>query len=383
MQTFDVAVIGGGVIGSSIALELAGEKLRVALFDRQQPGQESSWAAAGMLSPGPDASDEESLVPLSHESFKLYPQFISSIESASGRPTYFARQGTLHAFFGPHAEAESEKMSAAYRRAGLPLELISVQDARRLEASLGTSARSAAWLPEEGVVDPRALMEALVAASRSRGVEIRADSPVTSIVRQGARCEGVVAGGKKVSAGCVVVAAGSFTGGIDWLARYAPTRPVRGQMVAMRGLSPGIRHVMRCEKGYVVPRKDGRIIAGSTLEDAGFSKHVTPGGISKILEAALDLVHGLAHAEIIETWAGLRPGTQDNLPILGPTDIEGLFLATGHYRNGILLAPITARLLREWVLGKPVQLDTRIFSALRFAEAQSNRTGSKAASAVP
>ena len=382
MKTFDAAVVGGGVIGSSIAFELAGEKLRVALFDRQQPGQEASWAAAGMLSPGPDASDAEALVPLSRESFKLYPEFISSIESASGRSTSFARQGTLHAFFGPHAEAESEKMAAAYQGTGVPIELISVADARRLEASLGTSARMAAWLPEEGIVDPRLLMEALTAALQSRGVEIRADSPVTSIVREGKRCEGVVAGGKKVPAGCVIVAAGSFSAGIDWLSHYAPTRPVRGQMVAMRGLSPNIRHVMRCEKGYVVPRKDGRIIAGSTLEDAGFSKHVTPGGISKILEATLELVPGLAHAEIIETWAGLRPGTPDNLPILGPTDIEGLFLATGHYRNGILLAPITARLLREWVLGRPVQLDTRIFSGLRFAEAQSNHAGSKAASVI-
>jgi glycine oxidase len=179
------------------------------------------------------------------------------------------------------------------------------------------------------------------------------------------------------------VAAGSFSGGIDWLGRYAPTRPVRGQMLALRSAGVTLRRVVRSESGYLVPRNDGRIIAGSTLEEAGFSKHVTPGGLSKILEAALELVPALADAEIIETWAGLRPGTPDNLPILGPTDIEGLFLATGHFRNGILLAAVTARLLRDWVLGKTIRLETKAFSSLRFTENSTQHAAPKSASAIP
>jgi glycine oxidase len=382
VSVFDVAIVGGGVIGSSIAFELASEKLSVVLLDRQQPGHEASWAAAGMLSPGPDSADAPALTPLSIESFRLYPEFITSIEAASGRSTTFLRQGTLQVFPGPHAEAESEKMAAEYRKFGLQIEPISLDAARKLEEALGPAVRAAAWIPEEGVVDPRLLMDAVLAAARRHGVEIRTNCSATAIVQEGVQCKGVIAGGEKISAGSVVVAAGSFTGGIDWLARYAPTRPVRGQMLALRPKGPGIRRVVRSEAGYLVPRVDGRIIAGSTLEDVGFSKHVTPGGISKILEAALQLVPGLADAEIIETWAGLRPGTPDNLPVLGPTDIEGLFIATGHYRNGILLAPVTARLLHDWILGRPVKLDTKVFSPLRFSQNATQDAAPKRASAI-
>jgi len=381
VNAFDVAIIGGGVIGGSIAFELAGEKLRVVVLDRQQAGREASWAAAGMLSPGPDSPEALPLVPLARESFRLYPEFVAAMEGASGKSTMFVREGTLQIFPGPHGEIEREKMAAEYRRLGLPMEAISFEAARKIEESLGPGARVAAWLADEAVVDPRLLMESVLAAARSRGVEIRTHCPVTSMLVERDRCSGVVAGSQRISAKYVVVAAGCFSGGIDWLARYAPTRPMRGQMLALRAEGLRLRRVLRSEKGYLVPRRDGRIIAGSTLENAGFEKHVTPGGMQQILDGVLELVPGLACAEIVETWAGLRPGTPDSLPILGPTDIEGLLVATGHHRNGILLTPVTARLMRDWILRGAASIDAEVFSPLRFAAENSQHSSPRGASA--
>jgi len=380
---FDVAIVGGGVIGGSIAFELGAEKLKVLLLDRQQPGQEASWAAAGMLSPGPDSPDALPLVPFANESLHLYPDFVSRVEETSGRSTAFVSEGTLQIFSGPGGEAERQKMGAEYRRLDLAFEPLSLDDARKLEISLGPATQAAALLPNEAVLDPRLLTDAVIEAARNRGVEIRHNSPVTSVLHDGYRCDGLIAGGERIAAKFVVIAAGAYSGGIDWLARYAPTRPVRGQMLALRSTGLSLHRVVRSERGYLVPRRDGRIIAGSTLEDAGFDKHVTPLGIRKILDAALELVPGLADAEIIETWAGLRPGTPDNLPVLGPTDIEGLLVATGHYRNGILLAPVTAKLLRLWILTGRVPIETAAFSPLRFSAEKSHTTAARSASANP
>jgi glycine oxidase len=383
VSAFDVAIVGGGIIGGSIAFELAAERLKVVLLDRQQPGQGASWAAAGMLSPGPDSPESAPLVPLGKESLRLYPEFVSQVEDVSGRPQAFAREGALQIFAGPSGESERQKMATEYQRLGLGFELISLDEARRVEESLGPAARAAAWLRDEAVVDPRLLTVAVIEAARRRGVEIRHDCSVAAILHNGNRCDGVLAGGERFAARFVVVAAGAYSGGIERLARYAPTRPVRGQMLALRSRDLRLRRVVRSLKGYLVPRRDGRIIVGSTLEEAGFDNHVTPSGMRKILDAALELVPGLASAEVIETWAGLRPGTPDNLPILGPTDVEGLLIATGHYRNGILLTPVTAKLLRLWILTGRVPMDTAAFSPLRFSTEKSHTSAARGASAQP
>ena len=375
-KTFDVAIIGGGVIGASIALELAGQKLRVVVvLDRQQAGQEASWAAAGMLSPAPDSPRDLPLVPLGRESLKLYPEFVAKVEEASGQPTGYAREGTLEIFLAPAGEAERDRRVSECKGLGLAMEAVPLDAARELEQSMGPAARAAAWLPEEGTVEPRALTDSVLAAAHQRGVELRPDCAVTGLLRERDRCIGVVADGGKVGAGNVVMAAGCFSGAIagddGLLALYAPTRPVRGQMLALRCNGAGLRRVLRSERGYLVPRGDGRIVAGSTSEEAGFEKRVTPGGMRHVLDAALELFPGLAGAEIVETWSGLRPGTPDDLPILGPTDIEGLLIATGHYRNGILLAPVTAKLMREWIVDGRTSFDARAFSPLRFSSGRS------------
>ena len=366
MKSYDVAVIGGGIIGGSIALELARHNLRVVVLDRQAPGREASWAAAGMLAPVAETRESAAFMELAKASFALYPEFIAAVESESGQSAEFRRYGTLHLFFSTESELERDRMLAELRACGIPVETISIADARRHEPALNRDARAAIWLRDEAAVDPRLLTESIFAAGTKRGAEIRSGAAVTSLIREGARVRGVIAGGSKISAGSVIVAAGCFSGGIEGLDRYAPTSPVRGQMIALRGENIPHQCILRSHRGYTVPRGDGRVLAGSTLENAGFEKLVTPGGMQQILGAALELAPSAANAAIVETWAGLRPDTPDHLPLLGPTDVEGLLIATGHYRNGILLAPITAKVIREWIVNGSTAVPVAEFSPLRF-----------------
>jgi glycine oxidase len=386
VSSFDVAIIGGGLIGASIAFELSAEKLRVVILDSQQPGQEASWAAAGMLSPGPDSPEALPLVPLMKESLRIYPEFIAAVENLSGKSAEFTHEAALQIFLAPQGEWERDALFAEYCRLGLPIESLSLDAARHLEPSLGPNARAAAYLPNEATVNPRSLTAAVMAAIQRRGVEIRSGCAVSALLHENNRCAGVIAAGEKIAAKFVVVAAGCFSSGVapddDLLSQFVPTRPVRGQMIALRPKGLNLRHVLRSEHGYIVPRSDGRVVTGSTLENAGFDKHVTPGGLQQILRAAIDLAPTLAEAEVLETWAGLRPGTPDNLPILGPTGIDGLLIATGHYRNGILLAPVTAKLLRDWITTGKNSFNAEVFSPLRFASEKLPATAPKGISAL-
>jgi len=376
VQSFDVVVVGGGLIGGSIALELASRNVQVALIDAQQPGREASWAAAGMLSPGPDSPQALPLVPLAKESFRLYPDFVRAIENESGMSVAFALSGTLEIFSEPDGATCRDKLLAEYAALDLSAESISTDAARNLEPALNPESRAIAWLPNEATVDPRLLTAATLKGAKKRGVEILSNQPVSALLADASRCVGLVAGGQRISAKHVVLAAGSFCSRIGGsssgtsidVSRYAPTQPVRGQMLALRSPKVQIKKVLRSDHGYIVPRADGRIIAGSTLENIGFVKETTQEGLRKIFGAAVALAPELADAEIVETWAGLRPGTPDQLPIIGPTDIPGLLIATGHYRNGILLAPVTAKLICDWILEGKTNFNADKFSPLRFSE---------------
>lgn len=371
MKTYDVAIIGGGIIGVNIALELAREKTKVVVLDRRQPGREASWAAAGMLSPAPDSPRDVALVPLSLRSLQIYPEFVAAIEEESSKPTGYARTGALQIFCGRNGEGNRDAAVAEHCRLGLAAESIALETARQWEPSIAPSAAAALWTPDEATIEPRLLMDAVLAAARLQQVEIRSDCEVTGFLRLGGRCTGVMARGEHITAGAVVVAAGCFSAKIleagGFAASYAPTRPVRGQMLGLQSDGVRLRHVVRSHRAYLVPRRDGRIVAGSTLEEAGFKKQVTPGGIKHVLEGALELCPALSEAEVLETWSGLRPGTPDDLPIIGPTDMEGLLIATGHYRNGILLAPVTARLIRNCLTQQHTDFDSQAFSPQRFA----------------
>ena len=234
MAAFDVAVVGGGIIGGSIAFELARQKLRVVLLDRQQPGQEASWAAAGMLAPSPESPDAIPLVPLAKASLELYPEFVAEVEQTSGRKVGYRQDGTLHAFFAAEAVHQLGTLLAVHHGVGLPTEALRPEDAQRLEPALNSAAQAIALLPYEARVDNRALTDAVLAAAATCGVVIRAGTAVTSLALEKNRCLGVIAGEERIPAGHVVIAAGCYSSQIEWLERYAPTRPVRGQMVALR-----------------------------------------------------------------------------------------------------------------------------------------------------
>jgi glycine oxidase len=370
VKKYDVAIVGGGIIGATIALELARDKVTAVVLDRQQPGREASWAAAGMLSPAPDSPRDAPLVPLLRRSLQLYPEFVATIEEESGKPTGYARNGALQIFCGPNGEADRDAEIAEHRHLGLAAEPIALETAKEWEPSIGPSAAAALWLPDEATIEPRLLMDAVLNAARSHQVEIRSDCEVTGLLRVGGRCAGVMTH-ERIAAGNVVLAAGCYSGQIleasGFAGAYAPTRPVRGQMLCLRSNDVSLGRVVRSHRTYLVPRPDGRIVAGSTLEEAGFRKQVTPAGIKHILEGALELCPALGNAEVLETWSGLRPGTSDDLPIIGPTEIEGLLIATGHYRNGILLAPVTAKAIRNFLARSHTDIDSQAFSPLRFA----------------
>ena len=366
MKQFDVAVAGGGLIGGSIALELARTGLRVGLFDRREPGQEASWAGAGILSPAPESSAMIPLVPLGKASLASYPEFVGMVEEISGQNTGYRAKGTLQALFTGDAREELSTVIALHHGLGLKAEPISAADARALEPSLSEDLEAAVLRPEEASVDNRAMTRAVLEAARRSGVQFFPGNGAEAIWREGGQCVGLNLKNEKIEANWTVIAAGCFSAGIDGVARYAPVRPAKGQMVALRADDLKIERVLWSEKIYLVPRNDGRILAGATVEYTGFNKALTAGGMEKILAAAIELSPGLAAARIEEIWAGLRPDSPDHLPILGPTDIEGLLIATGHFRSGILLTPITARLVREWVTQKRVSVDWERFSPMRF-----------------
>ncbi len=376
MKTFDVAIAGGGLIGGSIALELAQAGLRVAVFDQADPGREASWAGAGILSPAPESAATIPIVPLAKASMALYPQFVENVEEISGQNVGFRPKGTLQALFSRDAARELSTVIALHHGLGLKAEPIRADDARELEPALNPELEAAVLRPEEASVDNRALTRAVLDAARKSGAEVFAGRKVTSIWRDGERCAGLIFAeeDEKVSAKWTIIAAGSFSARIAGAEGYAPVKPAKGQMTALRSDGVEIERVLWSDKIYLVPRNDGRILAGATVEYVGFDKHVTAGGLEQLLSRALELAPSLVSARVEETWAGLRPASPDHLPILGAADLEGLLIATGHFRSGILLAPVTARLMREWVTESSLCIDCERYRPLRFAAARREAT---------
>jgi glycine oxidase len=374
MKSFDVAIAGAGIIGASIAFELAQAGLKVALCDRNEPGHEASWASAGILSPAPESPAMISMVPLAKASMNLYPALVANVEEISGEKVGFRPKGTIDVFFNKEAIADLSTLIALHHGMGLKAEPLRPEDARELEPSLSQELEAAALRPEEGSIDNRAFTHAMLTAARKTGVEIFTGKGVTGIAKEGNRCVGLKIGNEIVSAKWTVIAAGCFSAEIDGVKEFAPVRPAKGQMVSLRADGLEIERVIWGEKIYIVPRNDGRILAGATVEYVGFDKQVTAGGVEKILAAAIEVIPELANARIEETWAGLRPDSPDHLPILGPTEIDGLVMATGHFRSGILLTPITARLVRQWITERSVEIDWERLSPMRFIEARRKTT---------
>jgi glycine oxidase len=369
MKTFDAAIAGGGLIGGAIAVELARAGLHVAVFDKHEPGQEASWAGAGILSPAPENPGAIPMVPLGQASLGLYPEFVDTVEEISDQNVGFRAKGTVEALFSRDTARDLSTLIALHHGLGLKAEPLSAEDARELEPALSPEIEAAELRPDEASVDNRALTRAVLEAARKTGAEIFADRAVEAVWREGERCAGLRLHGEKIAAKWTIIAAGCFSAKIDGVEPYAPVRPAKGQMIALRADGVKIERVLWSDHIYLVPRNDGRILAGATTEYVGFDKGVTAGGMEKVLSAAIALAPGLANARIEETWAGLRPDSPDHLPILGPTELDGLVIATGHFRSGILLTPITAQLVREWVTKQSVPVDWERFSPMRFVEA--------------
>jgi len=282
-------------------------------------------------------------------------------------------KGTIDVFFSKDAISDLSTMIALHHGMGLKAEPLRPEDARELEPSISPELEAAALRPEEASIDNRAFTHAMLSAAKKSGVEIFASAGVTGIVQEGRRCTGLKLGNETVSAKWTVIAAGCFSARIEGVAGYAPVTPAKGQMMALRCEAVNLKKDLWSGHMYLVPRNDGRIIAGATVEYEGFDRNVTVAGMKKILTGAISLVPALESARIEETWAGLRPDSPDHLPILGPTNMEGLLIATGHFRSGILLTPVTARLVGEWITTQKVSEDWAPFSPMRFQTARHSR----------
>jgi glycine oxidase len=374
MSSYDAVVAGAGLIGASIALELAQAGLRVAVFDAQDPGREASWASAGIISAAPENPAGIPLLPLSRASAALYPAFVETLQEITGHDVGYRPHGTIDALLRGDIREELSTLIALHHGLGLKAEALSGQEARKLEPALSEHTEAAILRPNEASVDNRALTQATLEAARRKGAEIHARRPVKALWREGSRCLGISVNNENIPARWTIVAAGCFSARIAGAELYAPVSPAKGQMVSLRSDAAKIHRVLWSENIYLVPRNDGRILAGATVEHVGFDRHVTPGGLKKIFAAAIELAPDLENARIEETWAGLRPDSPDHLPILGPVDVEGLLFATGHFRSGVLLAPLTARLIREWITSQHVSVDWQRFSPMRFLEAHHTRS---------
>lgn len=347
MKSSDVIIIGGGIIGLSLAIELRKQGLSVLVLERGEPGREASYAAAGMLAAMGDEIPAP-LRPLAAESAHMYPEFVHELQDESGEKIDLREQGAI-------------LVSSDGRFPG-GCERLSPEKLKALERELELRRAHASYIPERSV-DPRTLMHALAKAAHHRGIDIASGSEVEEVIVEDGRAAGARTKRSSYVSGIVVNCAGSWAGSIG-LCRL-PVRPVKGQMLAVVG-GPKLKHVIRTQDVYLVPRSDGRIVIGSTLEEAGFNKQTEPSTIEGLLRSAAELVPALMEARQHEAWAGLRPATPDNLPILGESPTRGYFLATGHYRDGILLAPVTARVMADAIIGQDSTTITP-FSPCRFA----------------
>ncbi|HYP25651.1 MAG TPA: glycine oxidase ThiO [Blastocatellia bacterium] len=374
-MTQDVVIVGGGVIGSSIAFRLAQAGARVTVVERGSLGCESSRAGAGMLAPQTEAYGPGPFFDLCLDSFRLYRDFAHELSELSGLDVEYRDEGTLRVFFDDDERRESEEWAGWQTSAGLALEPLTRAALNALEPAIRRDNVGGLYLPFEHQVENRRVMEALSVVLGRSGVRVVEGEEVREILVDGERAAGVETGRGRFAAGVVVVAAGSWSSRLLGRAGLDVTVvPVRGQMVAVKGPAAPIRHVIHSKECYLVPRLDGRILIGATVEYEGYKKGNTPGGVASLLTAGINLLPELESFEVVEMWSGLRPDTPDHLPVLGPTGVDNLLLATGHFRNGLLLAPRTAELISRYIIDGSAAEDMEPFSLFRFAGERSTES---------
>jgi len=367
-----VVVIGAGVCGLGIAWRLAQAGCTVDVFERGEAGHGATWAAAGMLAAGAEAEPgEQRLLELTRLSLAAWPDFAREVEAASGLTIDYRDQGTLVVAL-THDDVEQLRFTYEFQRdLGIELQWLSGAEARAREPHLRPGVAAAVYSAGDHQVDNRKLALALKQAALRAGVTLREKCPVRALAVEGNRARGVhLADGVFIDADVVVLAAGAWSREIGGLPAEAlpPVRPVKGQMLALQmdPAAPLLSHVLWAPKAYLVPRVDGRLLIGATVEEKGFDETLTAGGMLALLEAAWRVLPGIEELPIAETWVGFRPTSRDDAPILGPTAVDGLVIATGHHRNGILLAPVTAEAVAAYVLTGEMPAAAAQFSAERF-----------------
>ncbi len=347
-----VAIIGGGIMGCASAEALLARGAEVTLLERAVPGAEASSAAAGILGAQVESHAAPALRGTFVEARELYGAWAESLRESTGIDIGYRKTGVVRVTFDDaRARALAEEV-AAHQAEGLKAELLGAADVSRLEPEVSEAAVAGAYFAEDGQVDPRALLRALIVRIARAGVTQRSGVLVRSLLIERNACRGVVLDDGPLEADAVVLAAGSWSSLVAGLPASLPTvTPARGQMVLLEERPPSVRRIVFGPAGYVVPRGDGRVLCGSTLEHVGFCSEVTAGGVSTILSRSIELVPRLASAAFADAWASFRPQSSSDRPLLGASSVPGLFLATGHHRNGILLAKYSANLVATAVCG--------------------------------
>jgi glycine oxidase len=363
----EVVVIGGGVVGLAMARALVLRGLRnVTVIDKDDLGREASWAAGGILAPQVEADAADDFFHLAQASRDLYPDFARALRSESGIDVELDTTGTLYVAFTEEQEIELRRRYQWQQSERLEVQSLTRDQVRTLEPSLAEDVRCALRFPNDFQVENRRLVEALLLSNRKLGVSLIDHCAAKQVTVAAGQVSGVETSQGFIGAKCVVIAAGAWSATLDPCG-ILKVEPVRGQMLCFRSEPQFARHVIYGARGYLIPRKDGRLLAGSTSEAAGFDKRVTEEGVAAITAMALEIAPDVAKLPLIDTWAGFRPRAQDDLPVLGMSaKIAGLCYATGHYRNGILLAPITGELMAEAIVSGNVPGLIRPFSPERF-----------------
>jgi glycine oxidase len=349
-----IVVIGAGLIGLGIAYELARRGATVRVIDEREPGRAASWAGAGMLAPYTEGIESPAYAEFCASSLRAFPDFVAALREDGGVDARLRLEGILEAAYDDAGASALRNEAAALAARGVAVRWLERDEARMLEPALGAGVRGASLSESEGQVDNRRLGRALHAACEARGVRVDGGAGRVAVEANARRVLGVRGPGGFIGADAVINATGAWASELEGVPERArvDVRPVKGQMLALampRGL---VRRVLWVPGAYVVPREDGRVLIGATVEDAGFDVRVTAAGIRGLLGAALEALPSLGALALAETWAGLRPGSPDGLPFIGATAIDGYLVATGHHRNGILLAPATALAIADILEGR-------------------------------
>ncbi len=350
----DVVIVGGGVMGCASALELAKAGAKVVVLERSVPGAEASSAAAGILGAQVETREPDSGFELARQSRARYPAWAEQLKNATGIDVGYRQCGILRVAFDEEAKNQILGEVSWQHEAGLAVEKVQHEKLRAFEPKLDPKIAFALHFPEEGQVDPPRLLRALYIAAAQAGASFRSGAYVRAVAAEAGVVRGVVLDdGTRVASDHVVLAAGSWSTLVDGIPlESSAVRPSRGQMVELETREPVLRRIVFGPRCYLVPREDGRILVGSTLEFVGYRREVTAGAIRDLLAAAIELVPSLVDSQLGRTWSNFRPYSDRGRPLIGASEVRGLILATGHHRNGILLAPVTAEIVRALALGE-------------------------------